>query len=319
MKAMVLTGKNRLELQDLPKPELHQEGVIVKVEATAICNATDLRIIDADDPTTVWPNKSWPFVLGHEVCGRIVEVGDKVEGWKVGDRIAGWCPPYGGFAEYCQMYPDYMAAVVPPDGMPADIAAMFELSIGTSRYFIPEAVMNVVKNAENALITGLGPSGLLYIQECGLMGIKNVYASGNHTVRRKIAEKLGAREVFKPADDFFAVLKDRGIQMDVIVDTTGQDMLDDFLRVIKPGGVLIPFGVGFDWNVAAPKLESKGVVVSSSSIAEGRLVAPKVLDWLSRGELAVGDIITRKIELEELPDAFEALRRREEIKIVVMM
>ena len=53
MKAMVLVGRGKLELRDIPVPELEPEAVLVRVEATAICNATDARTIDADDPEKV--------------------------------------------------------------------------------------------------------------------------------------------------------------------------------------------------------------------------------------------------------------------------
>lgn len=300
-------------------PELHSEGVLVEVEAAAICNTTDIRVLDADDPTTVWPNQKWPFVLGHEMCGRVVEVGEQVEGWKKGDRIGGWCPPCGGFAQYCQMYPGYMVAVRPPADMPAEVAALFELSIGTTRYFMPDAVKRVVDEADTALVVGLGPSGLLYVRECILLGIKNVFASDTHESRRSIARSFGAREVFSPADEPLKLLAERGVQVDVVIDTTGKDILDDLLPVIRPGGAVIPFGVGWNWNTAADRLAEKEIVFSEASLDEGRLAAPLVMDWVKTGQLPVADIITRRIQLEELPSAFEALRRREDIKIVVNM
>ena len=76
-------------------PVLEPESVLVKVEAVGICNATDARILNAPDPTKVWPYQAWPQVMGHETCGRILELGAQVDGWRVGDRIAGWCPRQG--------------------------------------------------------------------------------------------------------------------------------------------------------------------------------------------------------------------------------
>lgn len=319
MKAMVLVGRGRLDLQDIPIPELNPEGVIVRVEAVAICNSTDLRILDADDPTSVWPNQPWPFVMGHELCGRIVEVGSEVKGWQEGDRIAGWCPPYGGFAQFCQVYPNYMVAVRPPDDMPAEVAALLELSVGTTRYFMPEAVRNAVDGAEAVIVVGLGPSGLLYVRECALLGCKRIYATDTHENRRALAREFGACEVFAPCEEPLRLLGERGVQVDVAVDTTGRDILDDLLPLIRPGGALIPFGVGWDWAMGRDRLAAKGIVLSSASLDEGRLAAPMVMDWVSSGDLRVADIITRRIRLEELEMGFESLRKREDIKVVVEM
>lgn len=319
MKAMVLTGRGVLELQDIPVPDLHREGVMVEVEAAAICNSTDLRILDAEDPTAVWPNQPWPFVMGHEVCGRIVDVGADVSGWSRGDRIAGWCPPFGGFAEYCQMYPGYMAAVNPPEDLPAEEAALLELCIGTARYFMPDSVRRVVETAKSAVVTGLGPSGLLYVRECVLLGIENVYASDRHRERRDLALKFGAREVFCPSDDPLKMLAERGLQADVGVDTTGADVAEDLLAVIRPGGALIPFGVGWDWSGCADKLAARNIALSSASLEEARLAVPMVMDWIASGKLALSDLITRSVRLEDLPEALERIRRREDIKVVVLI
>ena len=317
MRAMVLTGRGRLELQQIECPELHPEGVIARVEAVGICNATDLRVVDAEDPEQVWPNRPWPVVLGHELCGVVERVGPDVAGWQIGDRIAGWCPPCGGFAEWCQFYPAYMAAVKVPDDMAAEDAALLELSIGTARYFFPEHVMAVVRRARSALVLGLGPSGLLYVRECGLLGIPVVYASDRHETRRKLAAEMGAAEVFGGGDEPFWALSERGEQVDIVVDTTGKDLFGGIARVIRAGGAIVPFGVGFDWAANEAALTERDVIVSSANLEEGWSAAPVVLDWIRSSELPVSKLVTRRGTFEDIPEALEAIRARRDIKVVI--
>lgn len=317
MRAMVLTGRGKLELQDIERPELHPEGVIARVEAVAICNATDLRVLDAEDPEKVWPNRPWPVVLGHEVCGVVEQVGPEVSGWQAGDRIAGWCPPCGGFAEFCQFYPGYMAAVHVPEDMPPEDAALLELSIGTTRYLFQDQVMPIVREARSALVLGLGPSGLLYVRECGLLGIPLVYASDRHETRRRLAEEMEAAEVFAGGDDPFRALSERGEQVDVVVDTTGKDLLQGVMRVIRAGGALIPFGVGVDWAARQGTLGEQNITVPAANIEEGRRAAPVVTDWVRSGQLPVSKLVTRTGRLEDIPDALASIRERRDIKVII--
>ena len=109
MKAMVLIGPSQMELRDVPKPALAPNGLILKMEAAAICNATDYRSYSAEDPTKRWPNQPWPAVIGHEICGSVTEVGEAVEGFHVGERLVGWGVCHGAFAEHCQVFPEETA------------------------------------------------------------------------------------------------------------------------------------------------------------------------------------------------------------------
>jgi len=317
MRAMVLTARGRLELQDVARPQLHPEGVLARVEAVGICNATDLRVVEAEDPTRVWPNLPWPVILGHEVCAVVEEVGPEAAGWQPGDRIAGWCPPCGGFAEVCQFYPAYMAAVRVPDDMPAGEAALLELSIGTARYFMPEEVMNEVRRARSALVLGLGPSGQLYVRECSLLGIPAVLASDRHEARRRLAREMGAAEVFAGGDEPFRALEGRRETVDIVIDTTGQDLVDHILKILRPGGVIIPFGVGVDWESKRALLRERGIVLSGAHLEEARRAAPQVLDWIRSGKLPAGRLITRTGTLQDIPDALRSLRERRDIKVII--
>jgi len=91
MKAAVVTGRKQFEIKELPTPEIRPGTLLIKVKLCAICG-TDLEFVDnpawdggsdgSDDPI-MRPQEA---VLGHEWVGEVVEVGESVEGWSVGDR-----------------------------------------------------------------------------------------------------------------------------------------------------------------------------------------------------------------------------------------
>src|SRR5262249_18148423 len=73
-------------LEDIPEPTVGPNDALIEIAKTAICG-TDMHIYNWD----AWAQKTIPvpMAVGHEYCGRIVEVGSEVKGLKVGDRVSG--------------------------------------------------------------------------------------------------------------------------------------------------------------------------------------------------------------------------------------
>ena len=81
MRAAVYTGNSKLDVRDVPVPEVGPNEVLVEVACCAICG-TDVHAVmyDVAPPGTV---------LGHEYSGKVVKVGSDITGWQVGDRVVG--------------------------------------------------------------------------------------------------------------------------------------------------------------------------------------------------------------------------------------
>ena len=75
-----------IELQDIPRPTIGPNDVLIRVKRTAICG-TDMHIYNWDG----WAQRTIPvpMAVGHEYCGEIVEIGSEVSGFKPGDRVSG--------------------------------------------------------------------------------------------------------------------------------------------------------------------------------------------------------------------------------------
>ncbi len=97
MKATCFMGRNKVEVQEVPDPQiLNSRDAIVKISSTAICGS-DLHLVDGYIPTMVHGD-----ILGHEFMGEVMEVGNGVKKLKVGDRVVVPFPIACGVCSACQ-------------------------------------------------------------------------------------------------------------------------------------------------------------------------------------------------------------------------
>ena len=82
MKGIFVVDKNKIDILDLPEPELKPYEALVQVEACAICNSTDWKLIEGE-----FFRGNYPMLLGHESVGRVIRIGEKVRSYRVGDRV----------------------------------------------------------------------------------------------------------------------------------------------------------------------------------------------------------------------------------------
>ena len=90
MKAAVLRDfKTLLTIEEVEQPKPGAEDVLIRVEACGVCHS-DLHVADGDWPQIV-PITKKPLILGHEIAGRVVEIGSAVSHLRVGDRVGVLC------------------------------------------------------------------------------------------------------------------------------------------------------------------------------------------------------------------------------------
>ncbi|MBI2942392.1 MAG: alcohol dehydrogenase catalytic domain-containing protein [Chloroflexi bacterium] len=219
MRAARLHGDRRVTVEDRPIPVPAANQVLLQMKAAGICGS-DLHSFRLPEPE---PNVR-DFVPGHEPCGVVVEVGDAVTDWKVGDRVVvyhrctckkchycrtgfrNWCPnrnmrgrraygfnPDGGDEEYMAADADDLMRL--PDQLDFVEGAVLACQTGTAYY----GLKNIDTRAgDRVLVTGLGPVGLLATLLAKAMGAE-VIGADPLAERRRIAGELGADAVFDPA------------------------------------------------------------------------------------------------------------------------
>ncbi|HJB92076.1 MAG TPA: alcohol dehydrogenase catalytic domain-containing protein [Candidatus Eisenbergiella merdigallinarum] len=153
MLAAVVKRPGELVIEQVEKPVPGPRQFLIKTLAASICNATDNHILEGIFDGY---HDRYPQILGHEVCGRVVEVGSEVTEVKPGDRIAMYTP-YGAFAEYVPVDADGYGYAMVPENVPDEVASICEMFDGAFRSTIACAE---VKKGEKILIVGAGPMGL---------------------------------------------------------------------------------------------------------------------------------------------------------------
>ena len=230
MKAVIAEDGQPLTLGDFEKPVLNPGEVLVKVAASGL-NRADLVQRRGAYP----PPKGASPIMGLEISGTIVEIGEGVSRFKTGDRVAALLAG-GGYAEYAAVDEGSLFPV--PDGMDMVNAACF-----------PEALMTVwanvfdrvnLKSGEAFLCHG-GTSGIgvMALQMARLAGASKIYATAGSEEKCTLAKELGAdRAINYKTEDFETVIKEDG-GVDVTLDMVGGDYIQKNISVSKPDGRII--------------------------------------------------------------------------------
>src|SRR6266436_3540716 len=98
MQAMLLeTAKQPLCLREVPVPRPKPDQILIRVQACGVCR-TDLHIVDGE-----LTEPKLPLIPGHEIVGRVARVGEKVDNFRVGDRVGvAWLASACGYCRYCK-------------------------------------------------------------------------------------------------------------------------------------------------------------------------------------------------------------------------
>lgn len=218
MKAIVKShAREGLWLEEVPVPTINSDEVLIRITKTAICG-TDLHIYLWDD----WAQKNVPvpLVVGHEFVGVVAEVGSAVSHINVGQRVSGeghivcnscplcitgrkhLCPNTlgvgyhvpGCFAEY-MVLPQENVFIIPND-ISDDMAAIFD-PFGNAVH----TAFQTPLTAEDVLITGAGPIGIMAAAIAQKAGARHVVVTDVNEYRLDLAKKLGATTCVNVANE----------------------------------------------------------------------------------------------------------------------
>lgn len=267
-------GKEKLAEAKVSLPELGVDQVLVKVAATSI-NPIDWKLREGYlKQMFPW---SFPIILGWDVAGEIVEVGQKVKDYHVGDRI--FARPettrFGTYADYTIVDSNLLAPV--PESIAFTEAAAVPLAGLTALQALFDH--GSLKAGEKVLIhAGAGGVGTYAIQLAKNAGAYVITTASprNH----ELVKKLGADEVIDyHTTDFEEVLTD----IDLVFDTMGGEIQKKSFSVLKDHGRLISVLSIEDETLAATKqIEAKAIWLRTNGeqlselaklMADGKLVS----------------------------------------------
>ncbi|MEJ8834816.1 NADP-dependent oxidoreductase [Ramlibacter sp. AN1133] len=250
MKAHVLHryGKKRaLQLADMPIPELRDDEVLVQVHAAGV-NQLDARLRDGEFKLILpYP---LPLILGHDVAGKVVEVGARVRQFKPGDEVYARADDFriGTFAEFV---PVRQASLAPkPAGLTMEEAASVPL-VALTAWQALVGTANLKKGQKVFIQAGSGGVGTFAIQLARHLGA--TVATTTSAANVALVKSLGADVVIDyRTQDFEEVLSN----YDVVLNSQDGTTLEKSLRVLKRGGKLIsisgPPDPEFGQQIGAP-------------------------------------------------------------------
>ena len=332
MLAAIYKGKKNIKVRDIPKPEIDDNEVLLKVKACSICG-TDRKIYEYGHFKIKENNE---YVLGHEISGVIEEVGKKVDYYKKGMRIA-LAPNVGcGFCEICrkgleQLCSDYNAFGISWPGGFAEYVKIPEIAVKHGNLVeIPESLsyeeaaiieplsccynayesLNV-RPGESLLIFGAGPMGILHLILNKHLGIGMTIVTDVDEKRLKLGQGFGADYLVKSDSGIKKTIMSltKGIGVDNIITAASvPEIQEEALELVAINGK-INFFAGLQAGKEEIKINSNVIHYKQLRITGTTGASLKQFRQTVKLSQGVGcnlkRMITKKIGIEELSTIFE--------------
>ena len=341
MKAAMLYGIKNLRVEDVEVPEVKAGEVLVGVKAATTCG-TDLKIFERGYVEKVI---RLPTVFGHEWAGEVVEVGEGLDWPKKGMRVrAGNSAPclhcsmcqkgkynlcenmiwlWGAYAEYIKVPARIVLVNMQeiPQHVSYEEASMTE-PLACVLHGAEEAG---AKLGDTVTIIGAGPIGLLHLLTAKRKGAEKVISIDLVEERLNFARKLGADETVNAGKENVVEKVRRltgGYGTDVVIEAIGLPATwEQALKLVRKGGTVLEFGgcpPGTEIKVDTELLHYGEVTVRGAFHATP-LHFKKALNLIASRTIDVRPLVTRKMKLEEIKEAFEILSTtKSEIKIAII-
>lgn len=344
MKAALLEEPKKIRVTDVPKPAVGPRTVLIRVRACGICGS-DLKFYNYGDRV-----KKFPQILGHEVAGEVVEAGNKVKIFSVGDKLAmrnevqcGRCSAclkgleniceniedvigvtiQGGLAEYMLLTKEIIEKGLVnkmPNNITYEEGALAE-PLGCIVNGLEFAQMS---EGKDILVIGAGPIGCMIINLAQVMGASKIVAVDKNPKRLDMARVFSA-DHYVYGDDFLEeVLKlSNGKGYDVVMSACSDIKAHEkaILAVARGGFVNLFGGVakGLNDTVSFPNnfIHYRQCSVGGT-FSQTRHHHKKALQYLATGKIKTDKIITHKFSLDEAEKAIKAIQNQEGLKVMII-
>ncbi|MFX0082119.1 MAG: zinc-dependent dehydrogenase [Candidatus Hodarchaeota archaeon] len=333
MKISRYYNNNNIREDEIPKPEIGLEEILVKVKESGICGSDILEYYRLAKMKKLGVDS---LILGHEIAGDIVEKGEAVKHLKVGDRVfvshhvpcfeCHYCKQGhhtacnllhntnydpGGFAEYVR---------IPKINIEKKGVYVLDSSVSYDEAVFIEPLGCVcraqrladIKKGLTVLVLGCGTSGILHIQLAKLRGAKKVIATDINEYRLQKAKENGADAIFHADADLSTEIKEinKFRLADIVIVCTGAtSAAKQALECAASGSKIIFFAVpepGVNLEVPINKYWRNEITIMTSYGA-----APEDLDeaynWILSKRIHVEELITHRFPLNEARKAFKVV------------
>jgi alcohol dehydrogenase len=333
MRALVYHGPGNKAWEEVPDPEITDDGdVIVRVDAVTICG-TDLHILKGDVPT-VHSGR----ILGHEAVGTVEEVGEGVRRLRPGDRVLvscisacgtcrfcrearyGQCLDGGGWvlghkidgtqAEYVRVPFADTSTFRIPDGVTDEEILMLADILPTG--YEVGVLAGGVRPGDVVAVVGAGPIGLSAITCAQLFSPSHIVAIDLSDARLEAAKQFGADVIVNNSrEDPLAAIKDLtgGLGADVAIEAVGVPASFELaVGLARPGGRIANIGV----HGEAVTLHLEEQWIRDITITTGLVdtsSTPTLMRLLTTGQIDAKPFITHRFDLNQFDEAYDVFAR----------
>ena len=324
-------------MSEVDQPGPGYNDLLIRIHKTAICG-TDMHIYHWDE----WSQKTIPvpMVVGHEYAGEVIEIGQEVRGFAVGDRVSGeghitcghcrncragrrhLCRNTVGvgvnrpgcFAEYL-VIPAYNAFKL-PDEISDDLAAVFD-PFGNAVH----TALSFDLVGEDVLITGAGPIGIMAGAVARHVGARHVVITDLNEYRLELARKMGAtRAVNVENEKLDDVMGELGMTegFDVGFEMSGvPSAFCDMLNCMNHGGKVALLGIPpQEMTIPWPEVIFKGLVIKGIYGREMFETWYKMASLLQSG-LDLSPIITHRYSVDDFQRGFDTMASGQSGKVIL--
>lgn len=337
MRVAMYYNNRDVRLEEMPRPEIGDGEILVKVIASGICGS---------DVMEWYRIKKAPLVLGHEIAGEIVETGEGVKKYKVGQRVfvshhipcntcrycltgnhtacetlhtTNYYP--GGFAEYIRI-PSLnvdRGVFVLPDEMTFEDGVFIEPLACVVR---GQRIAQLLPG-QSVLVLGSGIAGLLHIMLARALGAGRIIATDIEEFRLNAAKKFGADTIINAKEDVPSHVMEinDGRAVDLVIICTGAlPAFHQALQSVDRGGTVLffaPTAPGVELPVPVNDFWRNGIKLMPS-YGNSPYDAMVAIDLIRAGRLPVRDMITHRLPLEKADEGFRLVAEAKESMKVIL-
>ncbi|MEQ9092250.1 MAG: alcohol dehydrogenase family protein [Balneola sp.] len=331
MKAITFQGIQSVQLSEVPEPQIiSKKDAVVKVERAAICGS-DMHVYHGRETGI-----DIGTIMGHEFTGTVVDVGEEVFNFKIGDSVLspftvncgecyfceagltarcvksqlyGWRENgsglHGVHAEYVRVPMADATLVHLPDDLSWEQGNLLA-DIASTGYFGAE--LAELKSEDTCVVVGCGPVGIMAIKAAKYFGCKKIYAVDGIDFRLEFARQNGTVPVNYLKENVVEKILEltNGIGADSVIEAVGSKAsMKTAFDILRPGGVLASVGVqAFDQlPFSPPDMYDKNVILKAGRCSS-RSYAEKLIPLVQKGDLQLTDVITHTFDLNNGVEAY---------------
>lgn len=336
--AMYYSNKD-VRLEEMPSPSIGAGELLVKIHSSGICGSDVMEWYRIDKA---------PLVLGHEISGEIVQLGDGVQGYSVGDRIAAThhVPCFtchlclGGHETSCDML--LSGTHFEPGGF-CEYVRLPAINVNRGTFKLDDTVsydeatfveplacvlrgqrLAGMAPAKSVLVVGSGISGILHINLAKALGAGRIVATDINAYRLEAAARFGADHAVRADEDVPKVFRELngGIGADLVILTTGAtSAIEQAMKSVERGGTILFFAPTMD-GVTVPlsinELFWRRDVTLMTTYAGAPVDCVRALELIRARRVQVEEMITHRFGLADTAKGFKLVEQgSESIKVII--